>query len=710
MPTFQDLLEYLPWRNGRGRGGIAGNAAILNANRPAPSPAEAELPVEEIIINASTVTPIGRPGSNGNRGPYVGQTARPSTNQREYGVSGTENFGGYIRREDYNPDLDNFVTATKIYDKMRRGDAQVNAMLKVLKLPLRGAKWTCLPPDEKGDNVDQAIADFINNCLFDDDAMEFSWDYTLRHILLQLEFGFSVLEKVFRVDETGAYRILRLAPRLPRTVRMWHVDRNGRLKAVVQYAPVPVSTQIPEASMSTTGAPFERATYRYNTTVSFQYLTIPADYVGVFTLEREGDNYEGISILRNVYRNYFYKDQAYHAEGVRLDRWGVGIPVANLSEGHTLNEDDLGDLAEVLKNVRANERAFLIAPPFVQYDLMPKTGSTSAGTGAAAWIDHHDQQIVRNVLAGFLTIGQDPHGTLGFGSRLTDLFVSSLNGVAAGICADMKHQVVRQLCDLNFDMTKRKYPRVTCRDLEQVDMDNLVKTLTDLNGTFIQPDDDTEKLLRKILQLPNLQPEQSRKNKAEAMPGTAAAAVAATPTTGSPEGQAGQAPGPPQPGDVPTPSATPPPHPPQPSQPAQPPPPHQQPPHPNPFAHADSDALAQMIRMQDLWAQERPSLIEIMKNLSARAEPDAGAVTLPPELVARLDRIDAMFATLAGRPVNVEVYPPDVHVAAPHVTTHVNLPKPGGVTKTVEHDRDETSPTYGQIIRTHEVPDADDDQ
>jgi hypothetical protein len=857
---LRDLIPALPWRRD-----IVSNSDILAANL-GPQKTNGNGFENGRSGGFSLVTPaLPLPIQPGPRG-------RPIVTGQEYGTSGTENFGGYIRREDFNPELDNFVTAVRIYDKMRKGDAQIKAMLSVLKLPLRGATWTCLPA-EGGDTVDQAIADYINGCLFDDDAMEFSWDFcadaeteiltksgwkrhedllvgepvltlntetlqsewqavesvhrfpgvrpmrrlasrahdslttadhrwfvrnlnprgddhrwtvtkdlsgsdaifraapcadvpceatfadafvelvawftteggwngagaeiwqknepqrthiaeclrrlygdeveslraverdghwnptsaawtqntvksgtryeidrfslnkviteqlraicddkkavslefvyqltraqlelfidtamagdghttptsyavlsqkeesrlhafelaaillgrsvsrretvhdtafatahrmfrlgisnrsehnviasiragekrgentdefidewvtydgtvwcpktpnstwfarrngksyftgnTLRHILLQLDMGFSVLEKSWKVDDTGAFRLLRLAPRLPKTVRQWHVNRNGRLQAIVQYAPVPISTSYPE-TMPVRGGVRELpggvldagaavSPVRYTTTVSFQYLTIPAEYLSVFTLDREGDNYEGVAILRSIYRNWFYKDQAYHAEGVRINRYGVGTPVASLTPEHTLSQDELDQLKETLKNLKSNEAAYLIAPPGVSYDLMPKAGSATAGSGADHWIDHHDQQIARNVLAGFLTLGNDPHGTLGFGSRLTDMFISSLNGIAAGICADLKHQVVRQLCSLNFDMTKRKYPRVTCRDLEQVDLGNLVSTLAVLANTWIKPDDNTEVLLRKLLQLPPLSHTDTRK-------------------------------------------------------------------------------------------------------------------------------------------------------------------------------------------------------
>ena len=139
-------------------------------------------------------------------------------------------------------------------------------------------------------------------------------------------------------------------------------------------------------------------------------------------------------------------------------------------------------------------------------------------------------------------MGRDPRGTLGFGSRLTDLFVSGLYGVAQGICADLKRQVVRQLCDLNFDMTKREYPSVRVRDLEQVDLERITSLLMQLaGGPLITPDDSLEEALRKSLRLAPL-PENLRRDKqkpasatgAAMGPAAAAASAAALPPVEEP--------------------------------------------------------------------------------------------------------------------------------------------------------------------------------
>lgn len=428
----------------------------------------------------------------------VGNASIPGVAAQEYGVSGTENFGGYIRKEDYNPELDDWQKAVLIYDKMRRTDSMVRAMLQVIKLPLRGATWQCNPASD--DPVDKKIADFCTNAIFDDDAMEDSWDFVLRHILLMCDFGVSVLEKVWMVDPEGNYRFKRLAPRLPKTLREWHVNREGKLVALVQYAPVTHFTSRDELG-------FQRVP-RYGQSVSYQYLTIPADYCAIFCLEREGDNYEGYSLLRNVYRNWWFKDQAYHIMGVGLDRWGVGIPIAQLEEGHGLTAGDQENLREILEKVRVNEKAYMVMPEHVKFSIEPSGGGQGTQSHfGIQWLDHNDSQIARNVLAAFLTMGRDPRGTLGFGSRLTDMFISSLNGIAKGIAGDLKKQLVRPLCDFNFDMSNREYPDPVCLDLEQVETEALIDVLGKLTGTstapgYITPQDDDEVLLRKILGLP----------------------------------------------------------------------------------------------------------------------------------------------------------------------------------------------------------------
>ena len=133
----------------------------------------------------------------------------------------------------------------------------------------------------------------------------------------------------------------------------------------------------------------------------------------------------------------------------------------------------------------------------------------------------------RNVLATFLMGRGAGAGNpmTGFGKRLTDMFISSLDGIAAGIAGDIKNYLVKPLCDFNFDMSRRHYPDPVCLDLEQTDLTGLVDVLAKLQGTIITPQDEDEDVLRKMLGMPPLAPTRSReaKTKDAAQPGDASA-------------------------------------------------------------------------------------------------------------------------------------------------------------------------------------------
>ena len=156
----------------------------------------------------------------------------------------------------------------------------------------------------------------------------------------------------------------------------------------------------------------------------------------------------------------------------------------------------------MLKNLRANEQVYLISPPNVEYRILGPEAGNSAGANSIRMIDHHDTMIARNVLAGFLTLGRDARGTQAYGARLTDFFVSALYGVARGIAGDLKAGIVKQLCNLNFEMAGREYPSIVVRDLERQDLERVLALVLKAVGTLLTPDDSLEDYLRSALKLP----------------------------------------------------------------------------------------------------------------------------------------------------------------------------------------------------------------
>jgi hypothetical protein len=201
-----------------------------------------------------------------------------------------------------------------------------------------------------------------------------------------------------------------------------------------------------------------------------------------------------------------------------------------LEEGNNLTTSDKQKLSKILQDVRSNEKSYMVTPEHTKFRIAPDgNGQGTSADFGIKWIEHNDSQITRNVLAGFLTMGHDQKGTLGFGSRLTDMFISSLAGVARGISSDLKQYCIKPLCDFNFDMTRRKYPKPECVDLEQVDLQALIQVLAQLTGTVITPQDSDEALLRKIIGMPPLDAHLNRKAQSDKMkkPGDGSAAPSA---------------------------------------------------------------------------------------------------------------------------------------------------------------------------------------
>lgn len=129
---------------------------------------------------------------------------------------------------------------------------------------------------------------------------------------------------------------------------------------------------------------------------------IPWDKLVIFSYEKEGNNFEGVSILRNAYKHYFYKDLLYKISSISSERYGVGIPSAQVKSSTT----DKAKIAidKALKNIRSNEQSYLsYTEDVVKLEILTPNGS-GVGTQIEQGISHHDKKIYDSILAGFLNL------------------------------------------------------------------------------------------------------------------------------------------------------------------------------------------------------------------------------------------------------------------------------------------------------------------
>jgi hypothetical protein len=156
---------------------------------------------------------------------------------RELGGSGTNLIQGIIS-EDYNEELSG-VTGMQKFDLMRRTDAQINAVLLALELPIRATKWSVKPPEDEDGEIDEQaweITDFVEDNLFN--KLDRPWDNLLKEICTLFPFGFSLFEKVWGTDEDGNIILKKIAYRKQTTINKWETQEG--LPGVEQISPQPI--------------------------------------------------------------------------------------------------------------------------------------------------------------------------------------------------------------------------------------------------------------------------------------------------------------------------------------------------------------------------------------------------------------------------------------------------------------------------------------
>ncbi len=386
------------------------------------------------------------------------------------GSSGTSIFSGYFS-EEYLADLQG-SGAAEIYDKMRRQDSRIKMVLSAVMNPIRRANWEITPGD--GENPDRELhADFVRHVLFKD--MDKSWTQLVSEILTMIPFGHSVFEVTHKVvfdhPKFGSYTGLRsLGFRSQKTIEKWNLDKNGCLKSITQMAYGDLDRTI----------------------------DIPGEFLVVFTLEKEGDNYEGISGLRACYGPWFRKSLYLKLMAIGIEKTAVPTPKGAYPPGFQ-NTDQYGKLVEILKAYTSHQQNFLLYPEGINLDFSP-TEFDSKGVKDA--IDFENSEMTVAFLANFLLLGQSGSGSYALSFDLSDFFLGGIEYLADLISEKFNQEVIPNLIKMKYG-PQECYPQAKASGISDKagkEFGELLKALSD--GRWLTPDDPSEAHLRKRLGLP----------------------------------------------------------------------------------------------------------------------------------------------------------------------------------------------------------------
>lgn len=397
----------------------------------------------------------------------------------QIGKSGVVIVDGIISQEEYNKDLYGKL-AIKVYNEMRRGDGTVRAALMVVKLMIMAAEWDCqVATGTDAAPVNEAEAqtahDIVYNSLWENNNFE----SILREALLMTDFGYSVFEQVFEsglVDNKEYILLKDLLFMKQKTIYRWNAGQE--MNELGEAVDIPGVTQ---------------------QLINGTSVQIPWAKLSVFTFDKEGDNFEGISLLRAAYKHWYLKDKMYLIDAVRVEKQGLGVLKVKVPAD--AKEDDKEKAREIAEEQRASESGYIEEAEGYEFDFMDMKANTTAD--AMPSIQHHDRMIMDSVLAQFMsTSSQGSKGSLTASTNQYDLFITSEDATAKIVQAVLNDTVVRNLMELN-GIARENWPKIT---YGRIGKDSIEQFSTALQRMFqsgaVTPDPELEAYVRKILHLP----------------------------------------------------------------------------------------------------------------------------------------------------------------------------------------------------------------
>jgi hypothetical protein len=382
------------------------------------------------------------------------------------GATGLKQTGGYIQ-EEYLQELsgDRWWRAIQ---EMSTQDPTIVGILFAIQMLMRQTPWTVTPYSDE--DADKETAAFVEECMHD---MRDPWPLILAEILSFLPWGYAPMEVVYKVRggeitrPDGTIDAMRSSKfddgkvgwgcwsiRSQDTITRWEFDEeSGEATAFFQVAP-----------------PFYRE------------VRIPLAKCLHFRASSRKANPEGVSLLRGVYRPWYFKKRIENIEGVGVERDLAGFPMgyvpSEILAGQTTEaRAALAEYQKQITNVRRDEQEGMLWPSdrddkgnrLFEFSLLTSGGARQFDTGKI--VERYDTRIAMSVLADFILIGHQGVGSRSLVSSKTSLFSSALGSWLDMIDGTVNARIPELL---RFNgMDAERPPRLQHGDVEKIDLADL---------------------------------------------------------------------------------------------------------------------------------------------------------------------------------------------------------------------------------------------
>lgn len=339
------------------------------------------------VVSSPTVGTYSAAVSAANK--RAAEAERRLERERRISGAGTRITAGAIASLEHNEELKGWRWRGRpgtvgIATKMLR-DPHVRQSLSYVYAPLLAATWRFRPASDSP--LDREAAAFAQWCFVE----QLNWHEIIKRTVADYcAYGFALAELTdeslpvpegrFPLHRGGGFGIV---PTDAHQIPAWTVDRWGQSKS----AP----SRVASVTQYVQGSDGEEIGYR----------TIPADRVVRWTWDQEGANFEGSPILRSAYAPWRMKNAFQTIWAMKHERLGMPAPVAIASE--TATDDDIDEVENVLKEMRANSRGYAVLDNGWTFKWEGSGDSNASNLELAIQICNQD--IAYNVSAGFMLLG-----------------------------------------------------------------------------------------------------------------------------------------------------------------------------------------------------------------------------------------------------------------------------------------------------------------
>ena len=409
---------------------------------------------------------------------------------REYGKTGLYRFNTGWIYEEFLRELQG-RKGIEVYKEMSENDDVIGAILFATEMLMRQSEWSIQEAGTTQQDTD--AAEFVRTCM---DDMEETWSDFISEVLSFLTYGWSYHEIVYkrRMGNTknpetrskyddGLIGWRKLPIRSQDTLWEWKYDERDNLIGLIQCAPP-----------------------------MYEQVFIPLEKALHFKTKSRKDNPEGRSILRNSYRDWYFKRRIQEIEGIGIERDLAGLPVLEAPEGVDIWSDEyaaeLAKAERIVRSVRRDEREGIVLGNGWKFSLTSTGGRRQFDTNQI--IERYDTRMAMTVLADFVLLGHQAVGSFALSSDKTELFGVALGAFLDLICEVFNNQAIPRLIDINGEHFAgiTDYPILTHGDIETQDLGQLGEFVSKMVGIgAITPDESMEDYLRLAADLPERDPE-----------------------------------------------------------------------------------------------------------------------------------------------------------------------------------------------------------